>query len=141
VPEWVIWILLAIALAVGEVLTLTFFLGAIALAAVAAGLLALAGVSVVVQLVVFIGAAAGSVLLLRPLARSHLRTPAKLRTGTAALVGARAVVLERVDAGGGQVKIGGEVWSARAYFDDQVLEPGQRVEVARIEGATALVFE
>jgi membrane protein implicated in regulation of membrane protease activity len=141
VPEWVIWILLAIALAVGEVLTLTFFLGAIALAAVAAGLLALAGVGVVVQLVVFIGAAAGSVLLLRPLARSHLRTPAKLRTGTAALVGARAVVLERVDAGGGQVKIGGEVWSARAYFDDQVLEPGQRVEVARIEGATALVFE
>jgi membrane protein implicated in regulation of membrane protease activity len=141
VPEWVIWILLAIALAVGEVLTLTFFLGAIALAAVAAGLLALAGVGVVVQLVVFIGAAAGSVLMLRPLARSHLRTPAKLRTGTAALVGARAVVLERVDAGGGQVKIGGEVWSARAYFDDQVLEPGQRVEVARIEGATALVFE
>ena len=48
---------------------------------------------------------------------------------------------ERVDDLSGQVKIGGEVWSARAFMDGQVLEPGARVEVARIEGATALVFE
>jgi membrane protein implicated in regulation of membrane protease activity len=140
-PEWVIWILLAVLLAVGEVLTLTFFLGAIAVAALIAGLLALAGVGVVVQLLVFIAASAGSVLVLRPLARSHLRTPAALRTGTAALVGARAVVVDRVDAEGGQVKIGGEVWSARAFFEEQVIEPGRRVEVAKIDGATALVYE
>jgi membrane protein implicated in regulation of membrane protease activity len=141
VPEWVIWILLAVLLAVGEVLTLTFFLGAIAVAALVAGLLALAGVGVVVQLIVFIAASAGSVLLVRPLARRHLRTPAALRTGTAALVGARAVVLQRVDADGGQVKIGGEVWTARAYFEDQVIDEGKRVEVAKIDGATALVYE
>lgn len=136
-----IWILLAVLLAVGEVLTLTFFLGAIAVAALVAGLLALAGVGVVVQLIVFIAASAGSVLLVRPLARRHLRTPAALRTGTAALVGARAVVLQRVDADGGQVKIGGEVWTARAYFEDQVIDEGKRVEVAKIDGATALVYE
>jgi membrane protein implicated in regulation of membrane protease activity len=39
------------------------------------------------------------------------------------------------------VKIGGENWSARSYMEGQVLEPGTRVEVARIEGATALVYE
>ena len=39
------------------------------------------------------------------------------------------------------MRIGGEEWSARAYMDDQVLEPGMRVEVAKIEGATALVYE
>jgi membrane protein implicated in regulation of membrane protease activity len=50
-------------------------------------------------------------------------------------------VLERVDAAGGRVKIGGEVWSARAYLEDQVIEPGTLVEVASIEGATALVLE
>ena len=66
--------------------------------------------------------------------------PAAMRTGTAALVGGRALVLERVDAHGGRVKIGGEVWSARAFMDDQVIEPGTRVEVAKIEGATALVY-
>jgi membrane protein implicated in regulation of membrane protease activity len=37
------------------------------------------------------------------------------------------------------VKIGGEVWSARSYDEDQVLEPGARVEVLKIDGATALV--
>ena len=67
--------------------------------------------------------------------------PALTRTGTAALIGARATVLERVDADGGRVRIGGEEWSARAYMNDQVLEPGTRVEVAKIEGATALVYE
>jgi membrane protein implicated in regulation of membrane protease activity len=37
------------------------------------------------------------------------------------------------------VKIGGEVWSARTYDEDDVIEPGARVEVMQIEGATALV--
>ena len=59
----------------------------------------------------------------------------------AALVGAPAVVLQRVDADGGLVRIGGEDWSARAYVPDQVLEPGAKVEVAEISGATALVYE
>ena len=50
-------------------------------------------------------------------------------------------MLERVDGGGGRVKIGGEVWTARAYDEDDVFEPGTRVEVLKIEGATALVSE
>ncbi len=90
---------------------------------------------------VFIAGGIGAVALLRPVAMRHLRTPASLRTGTAALVGARAMVLERVNADGGRVKIGGEVWSARSFFDAQVIEAGTRVEVAKIEGATALVFD
>jgi membrane protein implicated in regulation of membrane protease activity len=67
--------------------------------------------------------------------------PAALRTGTSALEGTKAVVLQRVDLNGGRVRIGGEEWSARAYMEDQVLEPGTRVEVVKIEGATALVYE
>ena len=65
-----------------------------------------------------------------------------IRTGTAALVGSprdRARAGGRPD--GGQVKIGGEIWSARSYDEDDVFEPGARVEVMKIEGATALVAE
>jgi len=141
VPDWVLWVVLAAALAIGEVLTLGFLLGLIALAAVLAGVVAALGGGVVVQLVVFIVASIASIALIRPIAQRHLRTPARLRTGTAALVGAKGVVTERVDDLSGQVKIGGEVWSARAFLDGQVLEPGARVEVAKIEGATALVYE
>ena len=93
------------------------------------------------QLIVFIAGSLASLAVIRPIAKSHLHMPAQLRTGTAALEGARAVVLQRVDSDGGRVRIGGEEWSARSFFEEQTLEPGARVEVAKIEGATALVFE
>jgi membrane protein implicated in regulation of membrane protease activity len=128
-------------LAIGEIATLGFFLGPIAVAATLAAVVALVGAGLAVQWVVFIAASLGSVLVLRPIARRHLKTPARIRTGTAALVGGRAVVLERVDANGGQVRIGGEVWTARAYDEDDAFEPGTRVEVMKIDGATALVAE
>lgn len=139
-PAWAYWAILAALLAAGEVFTLGFFLGAVALAAAVAGVVALAA-PVWLQMLVFIAASLASVGLLRPIARAHLRTPAALRTGTAALVGARAVVIDQVTADGGTVKIGGEVWSARSYIEDVILEPGTRVDVLKIEGATALVSE
>jgi len=141
VPDWAVWVVIAAALALGEVFTLAFLLGLIALAAVAAGVAAALGAGVLVQLIVFIAGSIATLALIRPVAKAHLRTPARLRTGTAALVGAKAVVLERVDDVSGRVRIGGEEWSARAYLEGQVLEPGARVEVAQIQGATALVFE
>jgi membrane protein implicated in regulation of membrane protease activity len=96
---------------------------------------------VAIQLIVFIAGSVASLAVLRPIARAHLHMPALVRTGTAALEGGRAVVLQRVDANGGRVRIGGEEWSARTYLEDQVIEPGTRVEVVKIEGATALVME
>jgi membrane protein implicated in regulation of membrane protease activity len=141
VPSWVVWSIVAIALALGEVATLSLFLGPIALAALLAAVVSALGGGLVVQLLVFIVGSLASLALLRPIAVRHLRTPARLRTGTAALVGTKALVLERVDLHGGQVKIGGEVWSARAYDESQVIEPGSRVDVVKIEGATALVYE
>jgi membrane protein implicated in regulation of membrane protease activity len=141
-PDWLIWALLAVFLAAGEIVTPgMFFLGPVALAAVVAGIAAAVGLGVIVQLLLFIAGSIASVWILRPIARRHLHMPAALRTGTAALEGTKAVVLQRVDAHGGRVRIGGEEWSARAYMEDQVLEPGQRVEVVKIEGATALVYE
>jgi membrane protein implicated in regulation of membrane protease activity len=142
VPAWLIWAIAAVLLSVGEIFTPgLFFLGPVALAAVAAAIAALIGLGVALQLVVFIAGSIATVAFLRPVARRHLRMPAALRTGTAALEGTKAVVLQRVDVHGGRVRIGGEEWSARAYMEDQVFEPGTRVEVVKIEGATALVYE
>jgi membrane protein implicated in regulation of membrane protease activity len=142
VPAWLIWAIAAVLLSVGEILTPgMFFLGPVALAAVAAAVVALFDVGVVGQLLAFIIGSIATVAFLRPIARRHLHMPAALRTGTAALEGTKAVVLQRVDVNGGRVRIGGEEWSARAYMEDQVLEPGTRVEVVKIEGATALVYE
>jgi membrane protein implicated in regulation of membrane protease activity len=141
VPGWVIWTIVAVVLLVGEIFTPGLFvLGPVALAAVAAGIASLLGVGATAQVIVFIAASIASVALIRPIARSHLRMPAAIRTGTAALTGTKALVLQRVDSDGGRVKIGGEEWSARSYMEGQVFEPGTRVEVVKIEGATALVY-
>jgi membrane protein implicated in regulation of membrane protease activity len=120
---------------------MSFFLGPVAVAAVLAAVVAVAGVGVAGQLAVFTVAAAASVAFLRPIARRHLITPPKIRTGTAALQGESAVVLEPVDRDSGQVKLAGEVWSARAFVDGESFAEGSRVRVVRIVGATALVDE
>jgi membrane protein implicated in regulation of membrane protease activity len=139
--EWVLWMIAAGLLAVGEMFTLGFFLGPVAVAAVTAAIVALAGGGPALQWIVFTAMSAASLAVLRPIARRHLRTPLQLRTGTAALVGAPAIVLERVDGRGGQVKIRGEIWSARSFDEDEAYDPGTRVEVLKIDGATALVAE
>jgi len=141
VPGWVIWMLVSAALAGGEMLTLGLFLGPLSLAAVLAALVALGGGSVELQAAAFVAGSVAALAIVRPIARRHMRTPAHIRTGAAALIGQRAIVLEKVDADGGLVKIGGEVWTARAYDEDHVIEPGTRVEVMVIQGATALVSE
>jgi membrane protein implicated in regulation of membrane protease activity len=110
-------------------------------AAVVAGVVSLIGIAAWLQVLIFLLVSVASLGVLRPIARAHLSMPAATRTGTAALVVTKALVLQRVDAHGGRVRIGGEEWSARAYIDDQVLEPGMSVEVVKIEGATALVYE
>jgi membrane protein implicated in regulation of membrane protease activity len=139
---WLLWVLVAVALAVGEVLTPgLFFLGPVALAAFAAAAASLLGAGTVGSLIVFIACSVASLAILRPIARRHVRLPAISRTGTDALVGRKALVTRTVDVHGGRVRVGGEEWTARAYIDDQVLREGQTVDIIQIQGATALVAE
>lgn len=138
---WVFWVILAVILAAGEVVSLSFFLAPFAIGAVAAALLDAAGVGAVGQFAAFL---ASSLLLLgivRPIARRHVTMPPQLRTGTAALVGETAVVLERIsnDDDVGSVRLKGQIWTARAYDEEESFEPGSRVHVMEIRGATALV--
>jgi membrane protein implicated in regulation of membrane protease activity len=137
--DWVLWAVAAVILAAGEAASAALVLGPLALAAAAAAIVAAAGGGAAVQIVAFIVGSAAALLILRPIARRHMKQPPHVRTGTAALIGTSATVLEQVDRDGGRVKIGGEIWSARSYDEDQVLVPGDRVEVLKIDGATALV--
>lgn len=137
------WILLAVILAAGEVMSLSFFLAPFAVGALLGAIADLAGASAAVAFLVFIVSSGLLFGLVRPVARRHLRTPAQLRTGTAALVGRTAIVTQLIDNGAqsGSVKLDGELWTARAYDDDEVIEAGRRVHVIEIRGATALVSE
>jgi membrane protein implicated in regulation of membrane protease activity len=142
VDTWIIWIVAGCVLGAGEMHTGGFFLAPFALGALVAALVSLAGVGLPLALLVFLLTSLLVLLTLRPVARRHIQHPPRIRTGAAALVGADAVVLERIanQEGVGCVRIGGEVWTARSYEDDEVIPAGERVQVVEIRGATALVM-
>lgn len=138
----VLWLIAGLVLVAGEVLS-----GQFVLLMFGGGALAAAGASFLVPDTPVVGGvtfAAAAVLLLfaaRPALRHRLEggiaAAPPLHSG--ALVGRGAVVVARVDGHGGQVRIGGELWSARALDDHDVIETGTAVTVMQISGATALV--
>jgi membrane protein implicated in regulation of membrane protease activity len=139
---WIVWLLAAGILGVGEMHQGGFYLAPFAVGAALATVVSLLGVSVVLSAIVFLIASGIVFGTLRPVARRHRRLPPSIRTGAAALIGRPAIVLERIanDEGVGCVKIDGEVWTARSYDEDEVIDAGERVEVVEIRGATALVM-
>ncbi|MHB1614834.1 MAG: NfeD family protein [Actinomycetes bacterium] len=137
---WIVWILAALVLGGIEVATLNLVFVMVAVGAVGGALTALVGGPMVAQAVVAAVVAVGMLAVVRPVALRHLQQRGTLRTGVAALVGARAVVLERVDAHGGRIKLAGEVWSARTYDPSAVVDQGAEVDVVSIEGATAVIM-
>src|ERR1700756_1163411 len=119
---WVIWLIAAAALGVGEMHQGGFYLAPFAFGAAVATVVSLIGVGAALR--------AGGIVsaTLRPVAQRRRRRPPAIRTGAAALVGKRAVVLERIanHEGVGCVKIDGEVWTARSYDEDEVIDAGER---------------
>ncbi len=140
---WILWVIAAAVFGIGEMLTTSFFLAPFALGAALAAVVDVAGGGEVAAWIVFVAASLLTLVAVRPIVRSHLRTPPQIRTGTAALIGKQGIVLERIvnHEGVGCVKVDGEVWTARALDEDQVIERGTRVEIVDIKGATALVTE
>jgi membrane protein implicated in regulation of membrane protease activity len=140
---WLIWLIAAVVFGVGEIATLGFFLAPFAGGALVAALITALGAGTAIGWLTFLVVSVVLLAALRPLARSHRRQAPRLRTGTAALVGSTGMVVERIanDEGVGCVRIGGEVWTARSFDDDEIIEAGKRVQVVEIRGATALVTE
>jgi membrane protein implicated in regulation of membrane protease activity len=138
----VIWLVAACVLGVGEMHQGGFYLGPFALGALLAAVMTLAGVGVGVAAIAFLVSSIAVLAILRPVASRHRRLPPPIRTGAAALIGRSAVVLERIEnhEGVGCVRIDGEVWTARSYDDDEVIDAGENVQVVEIRGATAMVM-
>lgn len=140
-PVWLIWLIAAVGLAGAEALT-----GDLFLLMLSGGALAAVGSSLLVDNVVLDGVvfALVSILLLvlvRPALRRRFAAGTGLPEPMKALEGRNALVLDRVARDEGQVKLDGEVWTARPLSENDVYEPGDHVTVMRIDGATAVVFK
>ncbi|GLV52754.1 membrane protein [Thermobispora bispora] len=137
---WLVWLIIAALLGIAEIFTLTAALGILGAAALLTAGIALLGLPLGAQLLVFAAASTAGIVVVRPIARRLLRQPAPQRFGVSALIGKPAYVIKEVTAHDGRVRIGGEEWSARAYDESLVIPVGTTVDVIQIEGATALVY-
>ncbi|MEO8813682.1 MAG: NfeD family protein [Mycobacterium sp.] len=141
-PAALIWLIFALGLAGAEALTGDMFL-----LMLSGGALSAAVTSSLVDWpiwsdgVVFLVVSVLMLVLVRPALRRRLSSGVGVVTGIAALEGRSALVLDRIGEHGGQVKLGGEVWTARPLNDGDVYEPGEEVTVMHIDGATALVWK
>ena len=141
-PAALIWVIVAFGLAGAEALTGDMFM-----LMLSGGALAAAGSSWLLDLpiwadgAVFLVVSVLLLVLVRPVLRRRFAPARGLPTGIKALEGKSALVLDRVARDEGQVKLDGQVWTARPLNDSDVFEPGDRVTVMHINGATAVVFK
>lgn len=136
----VLWLIAGVALIAAEVLSGEFVLVMLGAAALGAAGVAALGISIWLDLAVFAALSLGLVFFARPALKRRIHTQHELKTNVEALIGMRAVVESTVDAHHGRVRIGGDVWSARAFDETQIMEEGQTVTVMEISGATAVVW-
>ncbi|WP_329298880.1 NfeD family protein [Streptomyces sp. NBC_00659] len=141
INAWVWWLVGAAGLGIPLVVTAMPEFGMLSVGAVAAAVAAGLGGGVVIQVLVFVVVSVALIAVIRPIAARHRAQRPELATGIDALKGRQAIVLERVDSSGaGRIKLGGEIWSARALDGAQAYEVGQEVDVVDIDGATAIVM-
>jgi membrane protein implicated in regulation of membrane protease activity len=139
----VLWVVLAVALAIGEAFTAAFLIIFFAVGALAAAGAAALGAPVLVQAIVFAVVSALTVGAIRPMIVRHQQgaiESGETPFGMQAIEGARATVLEEVGTDHGLVKIDGELWQARVMDHTEKYQPGQRVRVVKVNGATAIVW-
>jgi len=136
----IFWLIAGIVLIIAEVISGDFVLIMLGIGAlIGAGSAALTG-NPLIDVAVFAIASVGMLVLARPALKRRFLSGPNIRMHTDALIGARAVVLSTVDFESGQVKLGGDVWSARSMSQDHPpIAPGTSVTVVEISGATAVV--
>lgn len=137
-----IWLGIAAALVVIEVLTLELVFIMFAAGAIGGGIAAVAGAGTPLQIVVAAAITAVGLLVVRPIGIRHLKTSSPdTVTNVDALIGKPVRILTAVTATTGTAQINGETWSARVDATSAELPVGARAVVRRIDGAYLILSD
>ena len=139
--EYIFWAIAIVVFAILEAITTQLVSGWFIAGSIAALITKWLGAPFYLQLIVFVGISAITLILTRPLIKKHL-TPKNEPTNADRVIGQTGVVTEAIDNMGavGQVKVDGQIWSARST-DGSVIEEGKQVEIERIDGVKLIVAE
>ena len=135
----IMWLAAAILLAGIEAATMGIVTIWFAIGALAALIVSLTGLSFLYQVIAFIITSGVLLYFTRPLVRKFLVKKTH-RTNSDRLIGEKGVVIEKIDnvSGKGQVKVLGQIWSARSAGGETV-EVDEMVTVEEISGVRLIV--
>jgi len=134
-----VWLIILVVLVTGEAITVGLTFLWFAVGALGGLVVAVLGGAIWLQVVVFLVLLAATLILVRPLA-AKLLTPGISPTNADRILSQLALVTEESDniAETGQVKLFGQVWTARSENGD-IIPAQTRVRILRIEGVKVFV--
>ena len=136
---WQVWLIAAGVFLVLEIFTVGFLVFWLSIGCLLAMLVSFVTDSVIIQTTVFVLSSALLILATKPLTKRFTQKDTT-KTNVYSLEGKKAIVTEDIDwaSGSGQIKLDGEVWSAKTA--EQINIPkGTEVEIEKIEGVKAYV--
>ena len=136
------WIIVLVVMIILEAISLNLTAIWFAVGALAALFARLAGANFLTQMIVFVVLSALSMAFLRPFAKKVLKTDRQESTNADRIIGQSAIVIVPIDnlKGCGQIKIGGQIWSAVSETGEP-LEEGTFVRIVSITGVKASVIK
>ncbi len=136
---WQYWLIASGAFFIGEILTVGFLLFWFGIACLLAMVVSFFTSNIIIQMVVFLVSSVILILSTKPFVKKFINKKTIL-TNTNSLIGKKAIVIKEINnlQGTGQIKIGGEIWSAQNESDTTISE-NQEVEIIKIEGVKLIV--
>ena len=136
---WQYWLIFAGVLFVGEILTTGFLLFWFALAALIAMIVSLFTTNIIIQAIVFLISSVILFFATKPLVNKISKTET-IKTNVSSLIGKKGIVIQKINPteSTGQIKVGGEIWSAESY-NDSPIEEGTEIQILEIKGVKVVV--
>lgn len=137
---WYVWLILAGIFMIGEIITNGFLIFWLGLGALLAMLVSFFTDSLVIQIAVFAGTSTLFILFTKPLLQKFMKKDKNVVTNAFTIVGKKALVVKDINStlGTGQIKVEGQVWSAKPETEETI-EKGSEVLILSIDGVKAVV--
>ena len=137
---WYVWLILAGIFVIAEIATVGFLIFWLSLGSLCAMITSFFTDNIIIQTAVFVVTSALFIFFTRPLAKKLDKTDNPLVTNAFSIIGKRAIVIKEINPnqGVGQIKIDGQVWTAKSTNEEFISE-GTEVLILSIDGVKAVV--
>lgn len=137
---WYVWLILAGIFVIAEIATVGFLIFWLSLGSLCAMVTSFFTDNLIIQTAVFVITSALFILCTRHLAKKLGKTDNNLTTNAFSIIGKKAIVVKEINPtlGVGQIKVDGQVWSAKSN-GEEIISEGTEVSILSIDGVKAVV--